>query len=269
MQKKILFFFLLITSVLYAQNKPVILYGKVTDSFNPIENTHVFNLNTKQGTFTNKEGLFRIFAKENDNLQLSSIGYETIIFKVTTYSLGLNANTIQLKIKEIELDEVEIKKHNLLGALDLDIKQVPQDKVLESVDSWLEEIMNMSEDAKKNLPIGKDELHLVKPNKVNIANSFKGVGGSFGIGGKSSKQKKELELKLEAKQNFPKRILSLLGKDFFYNDLKIPKDNYYHFIDYCSYKSIEKLFKNEEILELIRIFQEESISYLKVIKKQD
>lgn len=268
MQKKLLFFFLIVTSVLSAQNKPVILYGKVIDTVKPLENIHVFNLNSKQGTFTNKKGSFRIFASENDNLQISSVGYETVILKVTAYNLGLSANIIQLKIKNIELDEVEIKKHNLTGVLAIDLKQTPKDSVADLVNSMVDDIIKLDINAIMNMEISEDELHLVKPSPVRIANSFKGIGGSFGLGGNSSKKKNELNLKLESKKNFPKRILTLLGKDFFYVDLKIPKDNYYHFIEYCSYKNIESLFKNEKILELIRVFWKESISYLEIIKKQ-
>ena len=222
--------------------------GKIVNGNTGLENIHVYNLNTKQGTFTNDKGFFKIFAKQNDNLQLTSVGFETLIFKVTAYNLGLSTNTIQLKIKDIQLDEVEIKKHNLTGFLALDLKQTPKDSVAELVDNLVNDIKKMDMKAIINMPVGKDELHLRKPDPVIIPNSFIGIGGSFGVGGNSSKKKNKLKLELESKKNFPNKVLNLLGKDFFYVDLKIPKDNYYHFLDYCSYKNIETLFKNKEIL---------------------
>jgi hypothetical protein len=59
-----------------------------------------------------------------------------------------------------------------------------------------------------------------------------------------------------------------LGEDFFFIQLKIPKERYYHFLEYCNPLGIEKKYKNGEILEVIEILKNESSNYLKIINKK-
>ncbi|WP_244183237.1 hypothetical protein [Polaribacter sejongensis] len=108
----------------------------------------------------------------------------------------------------------------------------------------------------------------MKPPIVNtVANSFGGGGG----GSASIPFKfKDLLLRkeLNRKQAVPDKILIELGEPFFFEELKIPKDNYFHFLDYCNPLDIERLHKESNLLELIKIFQKESVPYLQIIKKE-
>ena len=65
---------------------------------------------------------------------------------------------------------------------------------------------------------------------------------------------------------FPYKILSELGEKFFFEKLKIPIENYFHFLEYCNPLGIEDLHNQGRFLEVIKILQTESISYLKIIK---
>lgn len=264
MNKKLLFLFLLLPFWAASQNNREILYGVVNDTDGVLADVHIINLNTKQGTHTNKEGVFRVFAKEKDIIQISFVGYETKIITLTEANFGLSDNKFPLQKSNIELDEVVVKRHNLTGNLSADIKQVPKDTIAEIVDNLESSILNLDYEAIMNMPIGADEIHLAKPSTVG---GFSGVGGGIPIPYKKDIERRKLKKDISFKEKFPQKILTLLGKDFFFNQLKIPKDKYYHFIEYCSFKNIEELFKNEEILELIRTLQEESITYHKVIKQ--
>ncbi|TDQ25758.1 carboxypeptidase-like regulatory domain-containing protein [Tenacibaculum caenipelagi] len=103
-------------------------YASIYDEVGAVSNAHIINLNTKQGTFSNNTGEFRILAKPNDTLQLSFVGYETKKFAVKINHFGLHKNTIQLTKVPIELNEVEIKKHNLLGYISTDTKHIQSKK---------------------------------------------------------------------------------------------------------------------------------------------
>ncbi|WP_299010557.1 carboxypeptidase-like regulatory domain-containing protein [uncultured Tenacibaculum sp.] len=119
---------LLLTLQITAQEKRKFIYASVHDEVASVPKAHIINLNTKQGTFTNDNGEFRILAKPNDSLQISFVGYETKIFKVESKHLGIQQNKIELKKVAIELDEVEIKEHNLLGYISSDTKHIKTEK---------------------------------------------------------------------------------------------------------------------------------------------
>jgi hypothetical protein len=73
---------------------------------------------------------------------------------------------------------------------------------------------------------------------------------------------------LAQKKAFPYKILSELGEKFFFDELKIPLDKYFHFLEYCNTLNIETLHKDGKLLEVIKILRTESISYHKIIKKE-
>ncbi|MGY0426867.1 MAG: hypothetical protein ACWIPI_08585 [Polaribacter sp.] len=70
------------------------------------------------------------------------------------------------------------------------------------------------------------------------------------------------------KKDFPYKIMSELGEKFFFEKLKIPVDNYFHFLEYCNPLGIEQLHKDGKLLDIIKIFERESKTYLKIINKK-
>ena len=66
---------LLLTLQITAQENRKFLYASIYDEIGTVSNTHIINLNTQQGTFTNDNGEFRILTKPNDSLQISFVGY--------------------------------------------------------------------------------------------------------------------------------------------------------------------------------------------------
>ena len=78
-----------------------------------------------------------------------------------------------------------------------------------------------------------------------------------------------LRKELAQKRAFPYKIMSELGEKFFFDELKIPIEKYFHFLEYCNPLGIEDLYKNGRTLEVIKILKEESESYLKIIKEQE
>jgi len=100
------------------------LYGSVNDKITTIYNAHIINLTTKHGTFSNQSGEFRILAKVNDSLKISFVGYKSIHIKVNTNHFGIQKNSFKLHKQAYELDEITLKKNDLLGFLSSDIKNI-------------------------------------------------------------------------------------------------------------------------------------------------
>ncbi|WP_296637195.1 hypothetical protein [Polaribacter sp.] len=251
----------------YTQNKKYIITGKVTDSVNIIKNANIINLNTYQGTFSSDEGLYRIFVSKGDTLRVSSIQFEPKKILITEKIIDARELDIILKTTTYTLNEFELKRNNLLGRLGIDTKDVPRNKQ----DSLLRRVMDFSNVNFKEKDFTIDEISKAKPPIVNTmggAIPMAGAGAKAVIPFKNSARLWALRSKLEQKKQFPYKVLSELGEKFFFDELKIPIDNYFHFLEYCNPLSIENLHKDGRLLELIKILRAESKPYLKLIKKE-
>ncbi len=138
MHKKIFSFLFLLFIGIYAYAQEDIkkdsiavnLKGKiisVTDK-KPLESAHILNLNSVEGTTTNRQGLFQIPAMANDTIYISYVGYQSIKLKVTKDLLKGNELEIAIHEKTAIIDEVTVKAHDLIGVLVVDAENVPLDK---------------------------------------------------------------------------------------------------------------------------------------------
>lgn len=268
MAKKILLTFLLISlsTTYFSQKRKTVINGKILDSVGVVKNANIINLNTNQGTFSSDNGGFRIFVSEGDSLRISSVQHIAKKIIITKNNLTDKNLTIILKSNTYILDEFDLKRHNLTGRLGIDTKDVPSNRK----DSLLREAMDFS---KVNMKVVEGDDYIdkrVRPQVVNTdpTANFVGVGAAAIIPFKYSERLWALRKELAIKKAFPYKILSELGEKFFFEKLKIPIEKYFHFLEYCNPLGIEKLHKEGKNLEVIKILQRESISYLKIIEKE-
>ncbi|WP_420553740.1 hypothetical protein [Tenacibaculum aiptasiae] len=262
--KKILLFLVLLSQFLFSQEERKTLFGIIYNENGVLENAHIVNFTTSQATFSNKKGEYRIFAKPSDSIRFSSIGYKTIFEKLTPNDFNVYRKRTTLEKQVYELDEVLLNNNELSGSLTSDLEKVKQNPKLElakkaSTFSKIEYTNNSADRINTN----------VKPNIVRTdpTTAFEGFGTTtvipFGQIGKIKKLRKELALK----ESLPSKLLSELGEDFFFVELKVPVDKYYHFLEYCTPLGIENLYSENEMLKIINIFRKEHLSYLKLIEK--
>ncbi|WP_298883749.1 hypothetical protein [uncultured Polaribacter sp.] len=267
MAKKLLLLFLCCVSFIsLSQERKTLLSGKLIDSLGIVKNANIINIDTNQGTFSSDEGNFRMFVSEGDSLQISSIQHITKKIIITKNILASQPLTITLKLNTYVLDEFELKKHNLTGRLGIDLKDVPNNRK----DSILRDVMDFS-NVNMKIVEGDDYIDKrVRPHLVNTDpnSAFVGAGTAIGMPFKYSERLWALRKKLDRKKAFPYKLFSELGEKFFFEKLKIPVENYFHFLEYCNPLGIEKLHKENNLLEIIKILQKESVTYLKIIKKE-
>ncbi|WP_435414766.1 hypothetical protein [Polaribacter aestuariivivens] len=268
MIKKILFFIsiCLFSISTYSQSGRAIINGKVTDSLSTVRNANIINLKTNQGTFTADDGEFRIFVKEGDSLRVSSIQHNTTFVIINKKNIESKFINVKLYYKTIVLDTFELRRNNLSGRLGIDTKSVPKNKK----DSLLRSVMDFS-DVNMKVVEGDDYIDKrVRPpiNNTDPTRNFVGAGATAIIPFKYSERLWALRRELAVKKEFPYKIMSELGEKFFFEELKIPVENYFHFLEYCNPLGIEKLYKEGKTLEIIKMLQRESKSYLKIIKKE-
>lgn len=106
------------------------LKGKIVNNQDnlPLQSADILNLNSVRGITTNIYGQFEITAQPNDTLFISYVGFQSIKLKVTNDLLKGNELLISMYEKVVDLNEVTLKPHELIGVLVVDAKNVPLDR---------------------------------------------------------------------------------------------------------------------------------------------
>lgn len=264
----LLFFFTIYGLV--SQNHNISISGCIKNtSFVGVKNVHIINLTTKIGAITDSKGFFRIAVSKGDSLLISSIQYQNEVIAITSRIIQEKKVEVYLLDYSNLLEEVVLKK-KLTGVLGIDLKGTPKDTIGGLMKNLVTQIKDIATKDLEEMPIDKDERHLQKPTVTpGLLPSFKGAGGSATIPDFALIRKRALKKKLAYRKRFPSLIKSELGKIFFFSQLKIPKDNLHHFLEYCNPLGIEDLYKQHKLLEVIKILRKESSSYLKLIESNE
>ena len=263
MIKNLVIIFLLVSTISSkAQQDNFWLYGKLKDSSNVVRNANIINLKTNKGTFSNDFGDYKIIVSVGDTLQFSSVQHKTVYRIINDFIYRSEVLDVFLTNSTYELDEVVLKTNDLDGFLSLDLKKTPEDKRAEA----LKKTMDFSNVNMKAVYNGDYLDQRVRPpmNNVDPTAMFAGAGGGVSIPVKFSERLWALRRDLDFKTNFPKKILSEFGEPFFENDLGIPPEKYYNFLEYCNPLGIEDLYRQNRKMEMILILKRESITYLKI-----
>ena len=249
---------------LFSQEKELLLIGKVVDSLGSVQNVTVLNLNSIKGTSSDDEGMFEIPVRVGDTVRFSSIQHKTQKIYIDKKTSSLKRVPIFLTIQTTLLDEFELIKHDLSGFLGVDNKKTPKNPQALLLASTMD-FSQINWNARTN----DDYIdNRVRPPMVNtVPNLFSGVGVGISMPYKSSEKLWALRREIALKKAIPSKILAEFGEDFFFQKLQIPKENYHHFLEYCNPLGIEKLFAEGHNFEVLIILQEQSKSYLEIIKK--
>ena len=274
MIKKLPTFLLLVFlhQIVIAQSNRVVINGSVKNtSLKPILNTHIVNLTTGVGTISNNNGAFNIPVKEGDWLQVSNIQYQTKKIRLKKGNIKERFLNIHLIAVANILEEAVIMK-KLKGNLTSDLFKNKKDTIREKVKSMMEIIMSMKHEDIMNMKIGEDERHMKKPRNAQLSTDpvakFAGLPPeTIGIPDYALIAKRARRNEISFKEVFPNKLLQIFGEHFFFIKLKIPKDKYYHFLQYCTRLKIEKLFKEGKHIKLLKILIQESTSYLLLLEK--
>ncbi|MAD98399.1 MAG: hypothetical protein CMB99_13830 [Flavobacteriaceae bacterium] len=249
----------------FGQSKKLI-YGNVRDSVGAVKDVNILNISNKVGTVSNRDGYFRILVRPGDTIQFSSVQHLTQRIKISDFLFKEGNLTIFLLTRTYKLDEFELKRTELVGRLGIDISKVAKDRR----DSILRSLMDFS-DVDMNAKVADDWIdQKVRPEVVDTdpINQFFTAGAAVYIPFKYSEKLWRLRRDLDYRKSFPYKILVDLGETFFFEELEIPVERYFHFLEYCNPLGIENLYLKKNYLKVIQILRTESKSYLKLLKKE-
>ena len=256
--------------VVQSQQKSTLLKGQVLDSyFKKVESVHIVNLTTKIGTISDARGEFEIKGRKGDWIEISHINYQNKKFRITERMIF--KKTILIYIKQLlnHLEEVKLIKR-LKGVLALDRANDKKD----SIPKIDKNFYNFSKMDFTTIDKTIKKANVLKELNSSIQNTdptrkFAPITlVSAGIPDKSSIKKRAQRKTLEYKKSLPFLIIKEFKESFFIENLKIPKDKIFHFLDYCNLYGLERLYKEKKILEVLKILLKESKSYLQIIEKQ-
>ncbi|MGY3794974.1 carboxypeptidase-like regulatory domain-containing protein [uncultured Aquimarina sp.] len=127
MKKKLslLFIFLIINSSIAQITSRVMIDGRISAPIgDDVEGVVVYNLTSKKGTITDKDGNFKISAGINDKLEVIAMQYQKFVVWINKGVLDNRRLNIFLNESVNLLEEVIVKPYDLLGNVSLDLKKI-------------------------------------------------------------------------------------------------------------------------------------------------
>lgn len=236
--------FLAVNFTLTAQEGTLIA-GLIESDSIQLQDIHVLNLSTLQGTITNEYGEFRITASVRDTLIFSGIQFHTLGLIVDENIIRQRKVKIELKPKIEELNEIELQGHDLDGLFYIDTKRLGDSLPL--VSDRAVDFSNQGYDDPSSSNYVVPAVSLV--NLVSM------------IGKKKRKEKKEEENIIQRKRQAPANLRRELGDDVFVDQMAIPKVHIEPFIRYCQKKNILDLYVEGRLMEVIDILIKEKDNY--------
>jgi len=261
--KTLLLILLILSSFsnIYCQNNRKTIKGKIISESVSIENIHIYNKNSSKGTISNAHGQFTIPVNVNDTIILSGIQYYIKEVLITDRHIKNKLITVELFQKINELDEVELKAHDLTGSLTSDANNL-KDSISKVNPMALDFSMI---DFRKTVIQEVDEIDRKKPPDITHLVSPMGPGVKASIGLKKLLTKEEKKLILLKKESgIISEIRIFISEKYFTDSLKIPIEEIDYFLDHCKSKGIIDLFIKNKKIEVIDILIVESEIYKKL-----
>lgn len=225
--------FLFISIIGYSQNQK--LKGQIihAETKKSLSAAHILNLNTVTGTITNEKGLFELTTKANDTILVSFLGFSSIKLKVTNDLLKGNEVVISLREKDEEVKEVVIRSTQLIGVLEVDVKQVPKDRFTRIHINGLPQTYEIGRPQKISSPIAK----LLNP--VDLV---------YNLFGKKPKKLRKLK-KLKKEDDLRKMLAGKFDREVMMEYLEMDKQQLNNLLSDCNYS--EYFIKKASDLQII------------------
>jgi hypothetical protein len=195
--------------IIHAENKKI------------LSAAHVLNLNTVAGTITDDKGYFELPTRLNDTILVSYLGYSSIKLKITNDLLKGNELEIALYEKPENIKEVVIRSTNLIGVLEIDVKQVPKDRFTRIHINGLPQ----------SYEIGRPQS---KDFSSPVAALFQPVDFLYNLFGKKPKQLKKLQ-KLKKEDNLRKMLAGNFDRVVMMEFLEMDRQELSELLTDCSY----------------------------------
>ncbi len=248
MKQKLLFFLLICTTLLAAQNERPLKGKLIAENNSDVEGISIVNLTTDKQVLSRKDGSFAVNAAAGDVIQFSSLQYEEK--KITVKEIDFEDSELIIKMiaKVNKLNEVYIEKSGItsesLGIVPIGQKQyTPAERKLKTAGDF-------------------KPIHLL--NLLGGALPFDPIINK--ITGKTERLKKELAV--ERRELLMDRLKGWYQEPFVTDELKIPQEHVDGFWLYAMEDTGFKKAVNEKNKTLATFLVTElAVKYKKIISE--
>jgi len=228
----------------------IIVAGRIQGDSIYLEDIHILNLSSKEGTISNAYGEFQIPVRQNDTLIFSGIQYHSLGIVVGKSVIETKIMNVKLLPKIEELDEIQLKGHDLDGFFYVDTKRLKDSLPL------------VSDEAADFSNQGYDD-----PTSGNyVVPSANILGLLSKIGAKQRKENQKEENYKDALKAAPDKIRADLGDEFFAKYIGISETQIRQFIVFCQFKNVLDLYVEGRMMEVIDVMLKEKAAYRKKYK---
>lgn len=246
----------------YAQEQQKVFFGKTSDDLGALSYVHIINKSNGSATSSNNNGEFRIFAKPKDTLQFTSVGYQSRIMVLQTSDFGINEKQIKLQAEIIELDEIELKNHNLTGNLSSDTKLVTTKEEINA------KTLKLPNAHKIKLTVAERRLYTAMGGRKSFRiGTNTAVSVDYIINSISGRLKRLKKLKKIEDNETEIKSLKNAFTNYIINDLKIDSTNVYRFIYFCQEDENYQAKQQKGEFAIIEFLKQKSEEFKTINKK--
>jgi hypothetical protein len=201
-----------------ATAQEVKLKGKVLFDTTPLKDINVLNKDSQSGVATDDNGHFELKAMLGDSILFSSLSFQNRIIVVSENHIENKTMEVYLELGFTELDEVELVQWFRLELGDV------------AVDERARLNNDQTDDYRP-----PNASYFVDPTAKHEGISARSIYRALT---KNSRHKKAEQKKLDDKMasliaQFPEKLKSSYGLEFFTISLKVPEDEVDRFLDFC------------------------------------
>jgi len=273
-----------VSATMFGQER-IHLYGSIKGN-GTLENIHVLNKNSTQGTITDQFGRFQIKAMVSDTLIVSGIQFYYQEVVITEDHITNKTIPVHLLQRINELDEITLKSHQLSGFLQLDAANAKDS--ISKVNKGALDFSGIDLSTPYVGPV--DEINRRKPpNPFGPNNNIPGFSDSGIAGGggdvlalvgfvlspvinaidkigetkrKNNRRNKFEALKLD---QAPEQLIERYA-EYLMVELHLPKAQLKAFVAHCQTHAIFSLFIEDKQIEVLDILIREAPLFLDKIK---
>ncbi len=232
----------------YAQETTIKLNGIVRTDSIFLENINIINKTQNLGASSNSKGAFTIYTALGDSILFSSINYKNRIIKITDTHIINKTLIVYLEERNNELDEI-----TLSSKIRLNFGKIDMQKGI---------VLDNSQNTYKKAPNSRRLTDPTYGNSgVNFISIFKLITKNLRKKRRDKKTQKDNTRRLI--NEFPEKLITKYKYDFFIEDLKIPQDQVYLFLDYCQDNGLKTYILSDEIT-IKNFLVKQSINYNKL-----
>lgn len=242
-----LLFLLVVPTISFAQSDSRIgikglLLPTSEDLF--LESIHVYNKQSGKGILSDSDGNFKLNLQLGDTIAVSAIHIEPIELVVEQMHLNDAFITIAIHPNMEHLKEVRLTNRSLTGNLGLDMKTIPTEPVITSMDLGYAPSTDI-------MTKGERDISYISSSSINLLYAV--------LSGEMQNAKRRLAIEKRKRQQSV--ILKKVPLSFYKNQLKIVATDIPHFLEFCETEQDIDNIAQMEVFALIEFLEKTAVLY--------